>query len=398
MNGVSIQLISPARLVAFNVLEAVAEGAYASDALLEKCRNLSARDAGLASQIVFGALRYQAQLDFLVHRYSGRKAASLDIQVLISLRGAIFQLRYLDRIPPHAAVHDSVEYVKRNKRSASGLVNAVLRKVNRDPVTWPDSSTEWSCPSFLLGRWGKHFGADQAARISRAALEEPQAYTRLAQLANPPDPLQFEPTGVEGCFRLLAAPSGKTRLQDISSQAILPLLDLQAGQTLLDLCAAPGNKTLQALETSLKLAVACDISPRRIQDIPPVCPRVVLDATKPLPFSRSFDRVFVDAPCSGTGTLARNPEIKWRVTIEDFRRFHEKQVQIVINAANKLAGNGKLLYATCSLEQEENEDVIAAVLNADPNLRCTKEMWRLPGRDEGDGFYASLLQRGPLVA
>ena len=181
------------------------------------------------------------------------------------------------------------------------------------------------------------------------------------------------------------------RLHDISSQAILPLLDLRPGHSYLDLCAAPGNKTLQALETPLRLAVACDVSPKRIREIPKVCPRVVLDATRPLPFGRRFDRIFIDAPCSGTGTLGRNPEIKWRVQEQDFGKFGSKQLAILGEAVRLLGAGGKLLYATCSLEREENEDLIRESLRLWPDLRCEREMWRVPGRDEGDGFYAALL-------
>jgi 16S rRNA (cytosine967-C5)-methyltransferase len=359
------QPISAARRAAFRVLEAVADGAYASDSLREATRPLSARDAGLAGQIVFGSLRYQSQLDYLIERYSERQAEGLDLIVKIALRAAIFQLRYLERIPAHAAVHDSVELVKRRKRAASGLTNAVLRKVNRNAVSWPDVATEVSCPAWLLERWSRHFDTAQARKIAEAALAEPVPYLR------------------------------GTRLQDISSQAIVPLLELRAGMRYLDLCAAPGNKTLQALETSLQLAVACDISPRRIAEIPPLCPRVVLDATQPLPFSIPFDRILIDAPCSGTGTLGRNPEIKWRVTESDFARFGQKQAQILGQAVPLLAPGGKLVYATCSLEREENEDVVEAVLAAHPELHHERELWRLPGRDEGDGFYAAVLTTEP---
>jgi 16S rRNA (cytosine967-C5)-methyltransferase len=181
------------------------------------------------------------------------------------------------------------------------------------------------------------------------------------------------------------------RLHDISSQAIVPMLDLRPGQTYLDVCSAPGNKTLQALETPLSLAVAADISFKRLKEVPPVAPRVVLDGTRPLPLSRNFDRIFVDAPCSGTGTLSRNPEIKWRVQVGDLRRFAQRQTDIVKQALKLLAPGGALLYATCSLEAEENEQVVAAALAESPGRRLVREMWRLPGRDEGDGFYAALL-------
>ncbi len=389
---VLIQRISPSRAVAFEVLQSVALGGYATDSLLESGRRLSSRDAGLSSQIVFGCLRYQAQLDYLIRRYSGKDTGALDSPVLIALRAAIFQIRYLERVPAHAAVHESVEYVKIHKRAASGFVNAVLRKVNRDPVRWPDPATEFSCPGWLIDRWTAHFGAERARAIASAALLEPDSYIRIRPGAAPPEGVEVEPTGIEGCFRLLSPSPPGMRQQDIGSQAILSLLDLQPGQSYLDLCAAPGNKTVQALETPLGLAIACDISPRRILDMPPVCSRVVLDATRPLPFGRQFDRIFIDAPCSGTGTLARNPEIKWRVQEPDFERFRRKQTDIAIQAAALLPTGGKLLYATCSMEREENEDVVIKVLAEVPRLRCTRHTWRLPGRDEGDGFYAALLQ------
>ena len=346
----------------------MSEGAYASDTLRVRSRSLASRDAGLASQIVFGCLRYQSQLDYLIFLYSGREAAALDLPVRLVIRMAIFQLRYLERIPAHAAVHDAVELAKSYKRAAAGLVNAVLRKVTRDAVNWPDPATELSCPEWLLNRWQAHFGPDSARDIAAAALAEPSAYVSLE------------------------APAG-IRLQDIGSRSIIPLLDLRPGQTYLDLCAAPGNKTLQALETPLRLAVACDVSWKRIREIPAVCPRVVLDATQPLPFLTKFDRIFLDAPCSGTGTMSPNPEIKWRLTEQDLLRFSEKQQQIVTQAAELLAPGGKLLYATCSLEREENEDVVRYLLQNRSHLELEREVWRLPGRDPGDGFYAALLRR-----
>jgi 16S rRNA (cytosine967-C5)-methyltransferase len=389
--GFLMSKISAGRRVGFEVLQAVAHGAYASDALRDLGRNLDPRDAGLASQIVFGCLRHQRKLDYLISQYSGRNPAQLDDSITIALRAAIFQLRYLDRIPPHAAVHESVEWVKSHKRAATGLTNAVLRKVNREAIVWPDAATELSCPEWLLESWTAHFGGEQAKQIARTALDEPEQYIRVPPRSRPSDEVILEATAVEGCFRLISGWRAGMRLHDISSQSILPILDLRAGDSYLDLCAAPGNKTLHALETPLSLAMACDVSESRMADIPRVCPRVVLDATRPLPFSRTFDRVFVDAPCSGTGTLARNPEIKWRVQKQDLRRFGEKQVWIISQALRVLAPAGKLLYATCSLEREENEDVIAGILDTWPNLRCERSVWRLPGRDLGDGFYAALL-------
>jgi 16S rRNA (cytosine967-C5)-methyltransferase len=384
--------ISPARTAAFQVLETVASGSYASDAVRHATAALNPRDAGLARHIVFGCLRYCGQLDHLIAIYSGKPAERLDTVVAIALRAGIFQMRYLERIPPHAAVHDSVEFVKRRKRSAAGLTNAVLRKVNRLPVAWPDAATELSCPAWLLERWSGHFSPALAREIAGAALAEPVPYIRVPAGREPPTGLKLEAAAVPGAYRLLS-PAPGTRLHDIASQSIIPLLALEPGLRYLDLCAAPGNKTLQAIETALSLAVACDVSVERIRDIPPVCPRIVLDAGEPLPFSVPFDRIFIDAPCSGTGTLGRNPEIKWRLKATDLPRFAEKQLRIARQAACLLAPAGKLLYATCSLEQEENEDVVRALLEQQPDLRCEREIWRIPGREEGDGFFAAVFTR-----
>jgi len=208
-----------------------------------------------------------------------------------------------------------------------------------------------------------------------------------------PAGLQVEATNLPGAYRLLSPASPHLRLHDIGSQSIVPFLDLKPGLRYLDLCAAPGNKTVQALETPLALAIACDVSPERIRDIAPVCPRIVLDATEPLPFAIPFDRIFIDAPCSGTGTLGRNPEIKWRLEETDLPRFAEKQLRILRQAARLLASGGKLVYATCSLEQEENEEVVRALLNDELELHCEREIWRIPGRDEGDGFFAAVLAK-----
>ena len=384
--------ITAARSVAHQVLEQVAEGAYSSDSLREFSRSLTSRDAGLASQIVFGCLRYQSQLDFLIRHYSGQVAEKLDLPVRIALRSAILQIRYLDRIPRHAAVHESVEYVKKRKRAATAFVNAVLRKVGREPVRWPDGATELSVPGWLLERWSTHFGKETAREIALAALEEPAQYVRIPGGREIPADVRVKETEVQGAYRLLSpAPSG-WRLQDIGSQAIIPLLDLREGDSYLDLCAAPGNKTLQALETRLDVSVACDFSYRRLREVPPICPRVVLDASKSLPFARLFNRIFIDAPCSGTGTLARNPEIKWRLAPGDLIRFHEKQSQILAQGIAFLEPGGKLLYATCSLEKEENEAIISECLERHSSLVCTKQLWRLPGREEGDGFFAALFE------
>jgi 16S rRNA (cytosine967-C5)-methyltransferase len=393
VTGVLTRTISPARRTALAVLAAVAEGEYASDILRERSQQLSGRDAALARQIVFGCLRFQGQLDFLIAHYSGRPPDDLDTAVRLALRVAIYQLRYLTRVPPHAAVHEAVEFVKSNRRAAAAFTNAVLRKVDRRPVAWPNAATELSCPSWLLDRWSAHFGEQVARGIAAAALEEPAAFVRVAAGSPLPAGLALEPTEVAGAYRVSGDPPPGLRLHDISSQSILPLLDLRPDSRYLDLCAAPGNKTIQALEASPALAVACDISFKRLREMPAVAPRLVLDATAALPLSLRFDRIFIDAPCSGTGTLGRNPEIKWRLRAEELARFKERQLAILTQAATALEPAGNLLYATCSLEQEENEKVVEEFLRLHPSFGLIRELWRLPGREEGDGFYAALLKK-----
>jgi len=350
---------APARTLAFDILRRVETGAWASDLLLAHSAGIDSRDAGLASEIVFGTLRYRAQLDFLIEHYSGRRQ-KLDIEVRIALRMGIYQLRYLERIPSHAAVTDSVDLVKRaHKRSAAGFVNAILRQVDRDPVVWPNREIELSCPEPLLARWEKEFGRQAAEAIARAALAEPEKYTR------------------------------GSRMQDIGAQSIVPLLALEPGQTFLDLCAAPGNKTAQALEAGVH-ATACDIHFHRLVQMKNLDARlVVLDGTHPLPFARRFDRILVDAPCSGTGTLGRNPEAKWRFTPADLPDLQARQIALLANARQALAPGGLLVYSTCSLEPEENEEVVAKAV---PERLVVETMRRLPGREPGEGFYAAVIK------
>ena len=346
-----------ARAISFRILIKVHAGGYASDLLRHETAALASRDAALAETLVFGSLRYQSQLDFLIAHFSGRPQPKLDLEVRIALHMGIFQLRYLDRIPAHAAVAESVELVKSaHKRSAAPFVNAVLRKVNRAPVRWPDRATEFSIPAWMLERWDRHFGREVAAGIAQAALAEPEAFV------NP----------VTG------------RQQDIGAQSIVPLLEIEPGMTVLDLCAAPGNKTAQAIAAGGRVT-AGDRYLRRLAEVPEQAARVVLDAAEPLPFSVLFDRILIDAPCSGTGTLARNPEIKWRLEPSDLPVFQARQRKMIERALPHLRPGGRLVYATCALEQEENEAVIEGFPVLDTHSR-------IPGRDPGDGFFAAVIK------
>ncbi len=381
-------MISPARRAAFDVLAAVESGGYASELLLARTSGLESRDAGLAEEIVFGTLRRRAQLDYLIELHSGRAAGRLDAEVRIALRMGAYQLRHLDRVPRYAATAESVELVKRARRSsAAGLVNAVLRRIAPGAVEWPDRATELSLPAWLLERWDRHYGAPAAEAAARAALEKPVRYVRLP--AGSPSPAGLLPASgeVAGCCRVVSGEAPGLRMQDIGSQSVVPLLELRPGLRFLDLCAAPGNKTAQALEAGVA-AVACDLSLRRLRALDGLaCARVVLDGTRELPFHTRFDRILVDAPCSGTGTLGRNPEIKWRIQPADLPRLHALQVKLLRNALGCLAAGGRLVYSTCSLEPEENDEVVAEATGRRP----ARVLRRLPGRDAGDGFYAAVI-------
>jgi 16S rRNA (cytosine967-C5)-methyltransferase len=295
------------------------------------------------------------QLDYIIDRLAAR--GRLDVEVRIALRMGVYQIRHLDRVPRHAAVDESVELVKRaRKRSAAGLVNAVLRKADGGSMAWPDRATALSCPQWLLDRWDAQFTPEVADGIARAFLDAPEAYV---------------------------ASTG--RMQDIGSQWVVSLLELHPGQSFLDLCAAPGNKTAQAIEHGVQ-AVACDLHLHRLRNVPAEnCRRVALDGTVALPFEALFDRILVDAPCSGTGTLGRNPEIKWRLKPSDLLDLQDRQVKLLCNAMRHLRPGGRIVYSTCSLEREENEEVVAAAPGAWETAR------RIPGQDAGDGFFAAML-------
>jgi 16S rRNA (cytosine967-C5)-methyltransferase len=350
-------VISLARDVAFRVLQRVAEGGYASDLLRRESVALNARDAALAEIIVLGVLRYQSQLDWLIGYFSGKPTIKLDDEVRIALRMGIYQLRYLDRIPAHAAVAESVELVKRaRKRSAAPLVNAILRKVNREAIKWPDRATAFSIPEWMLTRWDEQYSSEISEGIAKAALETPQVYVN----------------------------SETGRQQDIGAQSIVPFLDLRPGITLLDLCAAPGNKTAQALAAGARV-IAGDRYESRMSAVPVEAGRVVLDGTQPLPFGFKFDRILIDAPCSGTGTLAHNPEIKWRLKPNDLIEFQARQRLMIERALPHLKPGGRLVYATCSLELEENEEAVRG-------FSAVESHTRIPGRDPGDGFFAAVVQ------
>ena len=417
--------LSPARRAAYRILKRVETGGYSSELLhtSPELAEMDLRDRALATELVLGSLRWQGALDDLLRQAAGRPVEKLDPEVRIALRIGAYQLRYLERIPDRAAVSESVELVKRaRKRSAMGLVNAVLRRLpeRESPEHDGGRERELAHPTWLVERWQRNYGDDAANRILRFNQTPPPTYLRLnvsfpvgetlERLAR--EGIETAPTELAACRRVLSGRpaatecfrEGRVRIQDLGSQAIVPLLDLAPGRRFpglgfLDLCAAPGGKTYQALESAggdLR-AVAADrhlhrlSTMRRLETCP--VPLVVVDAEAELPFRSSFDRVLVDAPCSGTGTLARNPEIKWRLTEDDLADLARKQRRILSRGLDTLAKDGILVYSTCSLEPEENRQVVEAVLSERTAFVASEYLDRLPGREEGDGFFACRITR-----
>ncbi len=413
---------SAARQCAYNVLRRVESGrGFAVDLLQERAvSDLQDVDRGLATELVMGVLRWRGELDFQIERLSGRSIGRLDAEVATILRLGIYQIRFLQRVPKAAAVNEAVELAKAaHKRSAAGLVNAVLRKcaapaqrlsgrrfkeLNSENL----ASVERAVPDWLLARWAGRFGggdsnsasagADAALKLAWASLQVPTTTLRviggpaavakiqdeLSQQGSLAHPGRFAPNALiveSGNVRASAAyREGRVVIQDEASQLVAELVATQRGQWILDLCAAPGIKAGQlALALGQGMLVACDVSAARLRTMAKLLPRrippgvrwavVQVDATRELPFAVGFDRILVDAPCSGTGTLARNPEIKMRLLPKGIPRLADLQRKILANALPLLAARGRLVYATCSLEPEENEGVVEGVLGSTTGFR-----------------------------
>ncbi|MBI4458492.1 MAG: 16S rRNA (cytosine(967)-C(5))-methyltransferase RsmB [Acidobacteria bacterium] len=441
---------SAARKAAFEILCRVeTQSAYATELLHgNHTASLSERDAALCTELVLGTLRWQGMLDFLAQRFARAPWDSLDPEVKAALRMGLYQLRFLSRMPVRAAVYESVELVKSaGKRSATGMVNAVLRRAAqadlaslRPPaiseLQW--QSIELSHPAWLLERWRSRFGPAGAASLAASNNQPPLTFLRFR--TDPPSTPETEnrlrEQGIKlgpGNFlkdcrallkgniaRMEAFRRGEVVVQDEASQIVPYLLDVRAGHRVLDLCAAPGNKTAQLAQWAGNSGrvIACDLHRHRLVGIDLLGNtfRVVLDGTAPLPFGSSFDRILLDAPCSGTGTLRRHPEIKWRLSPDNIGQLAESQFQLLSRAAEALAAGGRIVYSTCSLEKEENHEVINRFLSRHPNFRLIhlrSEILRLrpffhssalgileadfletfPSRDGTDGFFAAILAK-----
>jgi 16S rRNA (cytosine967-C5)-methyltransferase len=410
--------VSPARRVAFDILLRVERDAAFSSELLQASRvnggsagagKPDPRDLALATEIALGCLRRQGEIDHLLNAVGRRPVSKLDPEVRAALRIGCYQLCFLDRIPDRAAVSESVELVKAaHKRSAAAFVNAVLRKL--PPRGAAEGSVALSYPAWMVERWQQTYGPELTAGILGAGVAVPPVYLRLNPGFNISETLRLlagegvatEETELPSARRVIRGHpqqtrcfrEGRCRIQDLSSQRVVPLLELRAEHSFLDLCAAPGGKTFQAIEVrgSAVGVVAADRHLHRLRTLRElaICPvdSVVLDGQQGLPLRRAFDRILVDAPCSGTGTLARNPEIKWRLRPADIGELAAKQRAILSNALDCLGPAGLLVYATCSLESEENQGVVDAVLKQKTSFQAGAYFQRIPGREPGDGFFA----------
>ncbi|MDQ6893394.1 MAG: 16S rRNA (cytosine(967)-C(5))-methyltransferase RsmB [Acidobacteriota bacterium] len=432
---------SPARSRAVEILREILErGGRATPLLAARGGGLSREDHDLLRRIVLGVLRHRSSLDAELAAASRIPWGKLAPPLREVLEVALYQIRHLDRVPDYAAVDQAVRHARRNGgEGAARLVNAILRNVLRSAPGAPPAASETasmlalrtSHPEFLVRRWLERFGrpatlsileADNAPsgvdllvnprRTDRAALSAALAAEGIETEASPMTPLGL--TIRSG--NAVASPlfrSGQFSIQDAAGQA-LPLL-LPAGETLVDLAAAPGGKSFAAVSLGrARRTIALDRSPTRLErllenrrrlglcEVLPVAGDVL---APPLP-SRAFARVLFDAPCSGTGTLRKNPEIRYRVTPEAIERLAAAQERGLASAASLLAPGGFLLFSTCSLEEEENERVVARVLARDPELEpapieapeglspfVSGSLFRVLPDESRDGFTAHLLRR-----
>ncbi len=430
--------IAPARIAAAHVLLAVERGtAHADDQLrTPRVEALSRQDRDLVNELVLGTLRWQLVLDREIAARLSRPDLDMHFLVIIALRLGAYQLLFLDRIPAHAAVNDSVEQAKQaDGPQAANLVNAVLRRIQREAATLRSlrSDPAAAYPGWLLARWRARFGDAGAQAICTYGQQVPHTAIRLLK------PLEEERESKADALQPGAflrdvryVPIGKpselpdTRIQDEASQLVGEIAAFHAGSRILDACAAPGGKTAILAQRNPEADItAMDVSATRLRimqrrlpwnqpvtnsadavteagphvtDTPAKPDRVHFtagDASALAPGS-AYDTILCDVPCSGTGTLARNPEIRARLNEAGIARQAERQRAILHAALGALRPGGRLVYSTCSLEQEENEGVVEAALALHPEVSVEPVQTTLDGLQEAailtPGGHARLLE------
>jgi 16S rRNA (cytosine967-C5)-methyltransferase len=426
--------ISPARIAAYECLIGIERDRIFSSTLLPKYEEtLSPVDRSLCHELVLGVLRRQIFLDAHIDALVGKKR--LDPEIRQILRLGVFQIMFLERVPSHAIVNDSVNLVVRSKKtSAKGLVNAVLRKAaNGLPaLTFPNDieriSIETSHPEWLIERWIRQFGIDETERLALADNQTPPLTFRATIRGRE---LVFEgrykrSEFLPDCFFAEAfneemktlADEGSIYFQDEGSQivAAAAIADHRGGG-FFDVCASPGGKTTavaKLINRDRTLLVAGDISDRRVRLLKETCLKqdagfvniVQYDGSRALPFAdQTFDTVLVDAPCTGTGTIRHNPEIRYFLDADDLGKMHVLQLAILQNSALAVNHGGRLIYSTCSLETEENEGVCRDFLASTSDFHPIEptvpsgfltadgfaRTW--PHRDGMDGFFIATFTR-----
>jgi 16S rRNA (cytosine967-C5)-methyltransferase len=441
---------APAREAAAHALQRVIRDDAFADIALEAelaARPLTPRDAALATEVVYGTLRWQRYLDWLLAPHSRRALDSLDTRVLVLLRMTVYQLVFLERVPAFAAVSDAVSLARgRGKQGTPEFVNAVLRSFARRGMSEreprpPDDpldalAVRLSFPTWLAARWVERSGVDDASALMRAMNERPPMTVRtntlrlerraLAQrlrdeesLAATPTPyapegLVVEHGGAPAAWRAFG--DGAFAVQDEASMLVARLLDPRPGDVVADACAAPGTKTthLAQLMDNRGRVFALDPQAARLARVDEAARRLGVTIvetrggtaeTLATGLADRCDGVLVDAPCSNLGVLRRNPEVKWRRRAADLGAIAARQRTILAAAALMVKPGGRLVYATCSTEPEENEAVAAAFREARPDfvidapagfpigldddgvLRCR------PHRHGTDGFTAVRFRR-----
>ncbi|HVO31640.1 MAG TPA: 16S rRNA (cytosine(967)-C(5))-methyltransferase RsmB [bacterium] len=455
-SAAAVSAITPARVAAFDALAAVAEGRAADDALAESfaaLREPAPADRALAHELVYGVLRMRRRLDTVLARYA-KKGLPREGVVLDALRVGAYTLLFLDRVPPHAAVSTSVEAARhRGAEFAVGFVNATLRAVARDaaqiraeapPAAGAATKelAEWhSFPDWMARAFAESGGKDLAALL--AASNEPaplvlratpKAGSRDALLAalreagQVAEPSRFAPDAVvlrEARGQIPALPGfaeGTFAVQDEAAQLVTEMLEPLAGETLLDLCAAPGGKAIHAAHRGARVT-ALDADAHRLERVREAATRLqapleivseeVGEAGAKALAGKTYSRVLVDAPCSGTGIIRRKPDAKWARAAQEIPRLAARQAAILEGGARHVAPGGLLVYSVCSLLRAEGEAVVDAFVAAHPEFarvdlatlprgaqlaafRTARGEFRSDPATHGvDGFFAAALRRTP---
>ena len=441
------------RRAAFDILLRIEKEKSFADILIDNELSkdiIKGADRGLLTELVYGVLRRQGTLDYIIGQFSKQRTDKLELYVLLLLRLGLYQCFFLDRVPVSAAVNETVKLAKELAPRASGFINAILRNAdrNRDGISYPDRAenpagylaVRYSHPAWLTRQWIEQMGVEEAEALAAAMSEPPPLTVRVNTLRVSREALlerlaaegvscsatRWSPDGIRlnqsgQITRLASFRDGLFTVQDESSQLAPLFLSPEKGDRVLDACAAPGGKSTQIAQLMGDSGeiYACDVNHKKLRLIKETCDRLgiasvrtfTMDATSPSPAIKDvvFQRILVDAPCSGLGVIRRNPEGKWSKSGDDLLQLARTQITILENLGKYLEKGGALLYATCSTSLQENEFVVDSFLRDHPEFVAEDlrglfpEMTPLftergffrswPHRDGMDGFFAARLKK-----